>query len=46
VGRNLGQRIEVVDGLEGQERLVLNPPDSLTEGDVVSVAVQSAHGGT
>lgn len=41
VGRNLGERIEVVDGLGGQERLVLNPSDSLTEGDVVSVAAGS-----
>ena len=46
VGRNLGARIEVVDGLEGQEKLVLNPSDSLAEGDVVSVAVQSDHGRT
>ncbi len=38
VGRNFGQRIEVVDGLAGGERLVLNPSDSLTEGDQVTVA--------
>jgi len=38
VGRNLGEQIEVVDGLTGRERLVLNPPDSLGEGDVVTVA--------
>ena len=42
VGRNLGAQIEVVDGLAGQERLVLNPPDSLTEGDVVTVAAAEA----
>jgi RND family efflux transporter MFP subunit len=38
VGRNLGQSVEVVEGIEGRERLVLNPPDSLAEGDVVTVA--------
>lgn len=38
VGRNFGQRIEVIDGLAGGERLVLNPSDSLTEGDQVTVA--------
>jgi RND family efflux transporter MFP subunit len=42
VGRNLGERIEVVEGLAGPERLVLNPSDSLTEGDVVSVAAVEA----
>ncbi|MBL0142120.1 MAG: efflux RND transporter periplasmic adaptor subunit [Betaproteobacteria bacterium] len=41
VGRNLGERIEVVDGLAGRERLVLNPPDSLTEGDAVAVSIDS-----
>jgi len=37
-GRNFGQAIEVLEGLQGTERLVLNPSDSLAEGDVVSVA--------
>jgi RND family efflux transporter MFP subunit len=38
VGRNFGPSIEVLDGISGSERLVLNPSDSLTEGDVVVVA--------
>lgn len=37
-GRNFGRAIEVVEGLKGSEHLVLNPPDSLAEGDVVDVA--------
>ena len=37
-GRNFGQSIEVLDGLKGTERLVLNPSDSLADGDVVNVA--------
>jgi RND family efflux transporter MFP subunit len=38
VGRNFGPSVEVLDGIGGNEQLVLNPPDSLDEGDVVSVA--------
>jgi RND family efflux transporter MFP subunit len=37
VGRNFGERIEVLDGITGRERLVLNPSDSLSDGDIVSV---------
>ncbi|HEX5128895.1 MAG TPA: efflux RND transporter periplasmic adaptor subunit [Usitatibacter sp.] len=37
VGRNYGPNVEVLDGLKGDERLVLNPPDSMAEGDVVMV---------
>ena len=38
VGRNFGPSVEVLAGLQGKERLVLNPSDSLSEGDVVTVA--------
>ncbi|MCA1326529.1 efflux RND transporter periplasmic adaptor subunit [Herbaspirillum sp. alder98] len=38
VGRNLGLTVEVLDGLTGNERLILNPSDSLAEGDVVEPA--------
>ncbi len=38
VGRNFGPSVEVLAGIGGEERLVLNPPDSLNDGDVVSVA--------
>lgn len=37
VGRNFGQSVEVLDGIQGNEKLVLNPSDSLSEGDVVIV---------
>jgi hypothetical protein len=36
LGRNYGERVEVVGGVAGGERLVLNPSDSLAEGDAVS----------
>jgi RND family efflux transporter MFP subunit len=41
VGRNFGDRVEILEGLEGRESLVLNPPDSLADGDTVTV-VQDA----
>jgi len=37
VGRNYGEAIEVLDGVDNKDRLVLNPPDSLNDGDLVSV---------
>jgi RND family efflux transporter MFP subunit len=44
LGRNFGQSVEVVEGLQGNERLVLNPSDSLAEGDVVTVVTAEAVG--
>jgi RND family efflux transporter MFP subunit len=35
LGRNLGETIEVVDGIGAGDRLVVNPSDSLAEGDAV-----------
>lgn len=37
IGRNFGPSVEVLDGLRGEERLVLNPSDSIAEGDQVTV---------
>jgi RND family efflux transporter MFP subunit len=37
VGRNFGNTVEVLEGLKGGEQLVLNPPDSMTDGDQVTV---------
>lgn len=44
LGRNFGQSVEVVEGLKGTEQLVLNPPDSLAEGDAVTVAPADTKG--
>jgi len=41
LGRNLGDRIEVLDGLSGNETLVLNPSDSLAQGDKVQVVADA-----
>jgi RND family efflux transporter MFP subunit len=38
VGRNYGPSVEVLEGLKGEERLILNPPDALADGDVVTLA--------
>lgn len=35
VGRNYGVDFEVVDGITAKDQLVLNPPDSLTDGQIV-----------
>jgi multidrug efflux pump subunit AcrA (membrane-fusion protein) len=41
-GRDFGSEIEIVAGLKGDESVVLNPSDSLTDGSVVRVAETSA----
>lgn len=41
LGRNYGENVEVIDGLDGKDRMVLNPSDSLAEGDVVAVAPEA-----
>jgi RND family efflux transporter MFP subunit len=42
VGRNLGETVEVNDGVKAGDVLVLNPTDSIAEGDKVAVAVEPA----
>jgi RND family efflux transporter MFP subunit len=44
LGRNLGESIEVVDGIAAGDRLVVNPSDSLGEGDTVAVAASEDAG--
>jgi multidrug efflux pump subunit AcrA (membrane-fusion protein) len=38
LGRDLGQSVEIVSGLKGQERLVASPPDGLKDGIRVVLA--------
>jgi len=45
VGRNYGEAIEVLNGVGEKDRLVLNPPDSLNDGDVVSVIADAPKAG-
>lgn len=38
VGRNFGENFEVLDGIGEADRVVLNPPDWLADGQIVAVA--------
>ena len=38
VGRDFGTEVEVLSGVKGDETVVVNPPDSLADGQVVRVA--------
>ncbi|WP_433692734.1 efflux RND transporter periplasmic adaptor subunit [Herbaspirillum seropedicae] len=40
LGRNFGQTVEVLDGLQGDEHLILNPSDALAEGDQVEPTLE------
>jgi RND family efflux transporter MFP subunit len=42
LGRNSGTTVEVTSGLQATDRLVLNPPDSLVDGDLVTTTQPSA----
>jgi len=37
LGRDLGAAVEIIDGVETTDRLILNPSDSITEGTEVRV---------
>ena len=40
LGRNYGERVEVLEGVTTGDEIVLNPQDSLTDGDQVAIAPQ------
>ena len=42
VGRNFGDSMEALEGVTARDQIVLNPPDSLDQGDKVSVAPPAA----
>jgi RND family efflux transporter MFP subunit len=44
-GRDFGDTVEIVSGLSGNERVVVNPPDSLTAGQTVRVVAPAGGGG-
>ena len=46
IGRDLGNAVEVLDGIGAGDRIVVNPPDSMEQGETVSVASQDASGPT
>ena len=38
IGRDFGTKVEIVSGLTPADRIIINPADSLSEGDSVKVA--------
>jgi len=38
IGKDYGTELEVVSGIDANDRVILNPPDSLTSGEVVHVS--------
>jgi RND family efflux transporter MFP subunit len=46
LGRDFGSNVEIVSGLKGDEAVVVNPPDSLTSGQIVRVAAEAGSRGT
>jgi RND family efflux transporter MFP subunit len=42
IGRNLGEETELLDGIGANDRVVLNPTDSLADGDVVALAAPAS----
>jgi RND family efflux transporter MFP subunit len=41
LGRDFGSEVEVVSGLSGEENVMVNPPDSLVEGEQVQIAQEN-----
>jgi RND family efflux transporter MFP subunit len=44
-GRDFGDSIEIVSGLQGSESVITNPPDSITDGEKVQIAQTTDTGG-
>jgi RND family efflux transporter MFP subunit len=44
-GRDFGDTVEIVSGLNGNERVITNPPDSLTPGQTVRVVTPASPSG-
>lgn len=44
IGRDFGNEVEVVSGLSAKDRVIVNPPDSLTTGQPVRTNTQSGGG--
>jgi RND family efflux transporter MFP subunit len=45
VGRDYGNNIDISQGLKGGEQVILNPSDSIAEGDAVSIVKDAAKDG-
>jgi RND family efflux transporter MFP subunit len=45
-GRDFGDTIEIISGLQGNESVMVSPPDSVVNGEKVQIAQTSSAGGT
>jgi RND family efflux transporter MFP subunit len=45
-GRDFGDTIEIISGLQGNESVIVSPPDSVMNGEKVQIAQAAAAGGT
>jgi len=45
-GRDFGDTIEIISGLQGNESLIVSPPDSVVNGEKVQIAQTTTAGGT
>jgi RND family efflux transporter MFP subunit len=45
-GRDFGDTIEIISGLEGNESVIASPPDSVVNGEKVQIAQATTAGGT
>jgi RND family efflux transporter MFP subunit len=41
VGRDFGNSLEVLQGIDATDRIVINPPDALDQGELVNVAAEN-----
>jgi RND family efflux transporter MFP subunit len=46
LGTDFGTTVEVLSGLGASDRLIVNPADSLADGDVVTLPAEPAHAGS
>lgn len=44
IGQDFGNNVEIVDGIAATDQLILNPSDSLSEGDIVTATETTAQG--
>jgi len=44
IGRDFGNSVEVLQGIGGADRVVMNPPDAHEQNERVAVAPQAASG--
>ena len=42
IGRDFGNSLEILDGIDPTDRVVINPPDALEQGEEVNIAAQNS----